>query len=172
MLRPPSLSTFWIKVLQTVSRSQDQPTPWGQGCGAGQLRGPLAPLGRPRCLCWGAEAPLNSRDCGDNLWGGGGRGRGQVPLTQEVGGTRPSSGLPRYPTAHVLEDPVSASVPLKVRSSVSFWNRVGAAFSLGSKPGSFHKSVIDLLPLKLRLLLSSWLCKLWCPCILSHVRKR
>lgn len=57
-----------------------------------------------------------------------GGGRGQVPQTLGAGGTRPSSGLHRYQTEHVLEDPVSASVPLKSGPQCPFGIMLGLCF--------------------------------------------
>lgn len=69
------------------------------------------PLDRTRCSCGGPEAPLNSGGCGNNRGGG----RGQAPVIPEAGGPQASFGLCWYQTKRVLEDPVSASVPLKSR---------------------------------------------------------
>lgn len=168
MLRPPSLSSFWIKVLKTMSWTQEHPTQPGQGVCCRLMLGSLAPLGRTRCLCWGAKAPWNSRDCGNNLG-----------VWERAGPSDPGSRWhqaflwsPLVPDWACSGRPGLSRCAFKVRSSVSFLNHVGAAFLLGSKPVPFHKSIIDLLPSKLYLLLNSWLCKLWCPCTLSRVRKR
>lgn len=81
----------------------------------------LAELG----ACVGEPRLLGTLETVGTISGGG---RGQVPLTQEAGGTRPSSGLLWYQTERVLEDPVSAAVPLKSGPQCPFSIMLGLHF--------------------------------------------
>lgn len=85
---------------------------------------------------WPHLAELGSRTGEPRLLGtsetagtiAGGLGGEQVPRTLEAGGTRLSSGLHWYQTERVLEDPVSASVPLKSGPQCPFGITLGLCF--------------------------------------------